>query len=91
MTLTFELVTGKAQLATELVLSPEEFDKYHIASVPASVAFQLREFTVNPLPPFAWIVGFSTWTAGDRHICRFDGTSHPDALHRTRPPHCHCS
>ena len=46
-TLTFELTTGKAQLATELVLSPEEFNQYHIASVPASVAFQLREFTVS--------------------------------------------
>ena len=51
--LIFELPSGKAQLATELILSPEEFDKYHIASVPASVAFQLREFTVNPFPPFA--------------------------------------
>jgi len=48
-----ELTSGKAQLATELVLSPEEFDKYHIASVPASVAFQLREFTVSPFLPFA--------------------------------------
>lgn len=41
------LTPGKAQLATELVLSPEEFDQYHIASVPASIAFQLREFTVS--------------------------------------------
>ncbi|KAF9649182.1 hypothetical protein BDM02DRAFT_3260512 [Thelephora ganbajun] len=38
---------GKAQLTTELVLSPEEFNQYHIASVPASIAFQLREFTAT--------------------------------------------
>jgi len=40
---------GKVQLATELALSPEEFDQYYIASVPASIAFQLREFTVSLL------------------------------------------
>lgn len=38
---------GTAQLATELVLSPEEFDKYHIANAPTSIAFQLKEFTVS--------------------------------------------
>ena len=38
---------GTAQLATELTLSPEEFDKYYIASVPTSIAFQLKEFTVS--------------------------------------------
>lgn len=41
------LAIGTAQLATELVLSPEEFDKYNIASVPTSIAFQLKEFTVS--------------------------------------------
>ena len=38
---------GTAQLATELALSSEEFNEYHIASVPASIGFQLKEFTVS--------------------------------------------
>lgn len=41
---------GTAQLATELIVSPEEFEKYHIASVPTSIAFQLKEFTVSVVP-----------------------------------------
>ena len=41
---------GTSQLATELALSPEEFDQYHIANIPASIAFQLKEFTVSTVP-----------------------------------------
>jgi len=38
---------GKAQLATELTISSEEFDVYNIYAVPTTIAFHLREFNAT--------------------------------------------
>jgi cell cycle checkpoint control protein RAD9A len=43
--LTFDI--GKAQLATELTISSEEFDVYNIYATPTTIAFHLREFNVS--------------------------------------------
>ena len=91
--LTLEFPIGKAQLATELTLSPEGFNQYHIADVPASIAFQLREFTVGLFLLLVLVPSMSLliWNAGDCYIRRFDEPSHLDALHETRPSYCHRS
>ena len=39
------MATGRAQLATELTISAEEFDVYNIFA-PTTIAFHLREFNV---------------------------------------------
>lgn len=39
---------GRAQLATELTISADEFDLYEIAEPPITIAFHLREFNVCP-------------------------------------------
>ena len=41
---------GRAQLATELTISADEFDVYEIAEPPITIAFHLREFNVCPAP-----------------------------------------
>ncbi|KZT10137.1 uncharacterized protein LAESUDRAFT_722303 [Laetiporus sulphureus 93-53] len=38
---------GRAQLATELTISAEEFDNYEIYEVPTTIAFHLREFNAT--------------------------------------------
>ncbi|KAF7376107.1 hypothetical protein MSAN_00025500 [Mycena sanguinolenta] len=38
---------GKAQLATELTISAEEFDLYDLYSTPTTIAFHLREFNAT--------------------------------------------
>ncbi|KAG5647049.1 hypothetical protein DXG03_001419 [Asterophora parasitica] len=38
---------GKAQLATELTISAEEFDVYNIFAPPTTIAFHLREFNAT--------------------------------------------
>ncbi|RDB24994.1 Cell cycle checkpoint control protein RAD9A [Hypsizygus marmoreus] len=38
---------GKAQLATELTISAEEFDVYNIYAPPTTIAFHLREFNAT--------------------------------------------
>jgi cell cycle checkpoint control protein RAD9A len=40
-------ILGKAQLATELTLSVDEFDHYEIPQIPFTIAFHLKEFNVN--------------------------------------------
>ena len=44
------LPPGRAQLATELTISADEFDVYEIAEPPITIAFHLREFNVCPTP-----------------------------------------
>lgn len=44
------LSPGRAQLATELTISVDEFDVYEIADPPITIAFHLREFNVRLLP-----------------------------------------
>ena len=49
---TFKLKTvapGKSQLSTELTISAEEFEVYHIHSTPITIAFHLREFNVRSI------------------------------------------
>ena len=48
--LIFTVGVGKAQLATELTISSEEFDVYDIYAAPTTIAFHLREFNVSNMP-----------------------------------------
>ncbi|KAH0827816.1 Rad9-domain-containing protein [Lanmaoa asiatica] len=41
------LLLGRAQLATELTISADEFDVYEIADPPITIAFHLREFNAT--------------------------------------------
>ncbi|KAG8213888.1 Rad9-domain-containing protein [Butyriboletus roseoflavus] len=41
------LLPGRAQLATELTISADEFDVYEIAEPPITIAFHLREFNAT--------------------------------------------
>lgn len=46
-TVILTLDIGKAQLATELAISSEEFDVYNVYAAPTTIAFHLREFNVS--------------------------------------------
>lgn len=48
-------LSGRAQLATELTISADEFDVYEIAEPPIIIAFHLREFNVCPPAPLCCI------------------------------------
>lgn len=44
-------LVGGPQLATELMVSAEEFERYDVFDTPLTLSFHLREFNVCPRPP----------------------------------------